>query len=72
MKILNQRDINSLLKKHPPLPAETKFHTCGDGLTVKVRSKKDGGSYRFFGKMNHTLTKKRNLITVGKIEEMTL
>ena len=72
MKILNQRDVNSLIKKHPPHPTETKFHTCGDGLTVKVRSEKDGGSYRFFGKMNHPITGKRKPVTVGNPEEMTL
>ena len=72
MKILNQRDVNSLLKNHPPHPTETKFHTCGDGLTIKVRSEKDGGSYRFFGKMNHPITKKRKPVTVGNPEEITL
>ena len=72
MKILNQRDVNSLLKNHPPHPTETRFHSCGDGLTIKVRSEKDGGSYRFFGKMNHPITKKRKPVTVGRPEEMTL
>ena len=72
MKILNQRDVNSLLKNHPPHPTETKFHTCGDGLTIKVRSEKDGGSYRFFGKMNHPITGKRKPVTIGNPEEMTL
>ena len=68
MRILSQRDINSLQKKHPPHPTETKFHTCGDGLTVKVRSEKDGGSYRYMGRMNHPITKRRIPVTIGSLE----
>ena len=72
MKILTQREVNSLPKKHPPHPTETKFHSCGDGLTIKVRSQKDGGAYRFCGKMNHPITKKRKSATIGNLEEFSL
>ena len=55
MKILEQKNIVSLFKKHPPHPTKTKFHSCGDGLCVMVRNAEVGGAYRFLGKMNHLI-----------------